>query len=200
MSASVIRAAASTRRLAAIGPSRWKYGSAPIRHCATIRARGRSCSDLARTASTSSTAAAPSEICEDVPAVCRPSSSTGVSRASASRLVSRRPPSRSTDPSAVFTATTSREKRPCAQAVAARSCERRPNASIWSRDSPRRLAIRSAATNWFGRSISQLSGRGEPTSVPTFARSGTRDMASTPQPTPTLIASAAMRPAIRWTA
>ncbi len=48
--------------------------------------------------------------------------------------------------------------------------------------------------------MSQLSGRGEPTAVPTFARSGTRDIASTPQPTPTVIASAAIRPAIRWTA
>ena len=48
--------------------------------------------------------------------------------------------------------------------------------------------------------MSQVSGRGDPTPVPTFERSGTRDMASTPQPTPTLIASAAMRPAIRWTA
>ena len=58
----------------------------------------------------------------------------------------------------------------------------------------------SRCDEWFGRSMSQLSGRGGPTPVPTFERSGTRDMTSTPQPMPTLIASAAMRPAIRWTA
>jgi len=49
-------------------------------------------------------------------------------------------------------------------------------------------------------SMPQVSGRGDPTPLPTFERSGTRDMASTPQPMPALIASAAMRPAIRWTA
>ena len=102
--------------------------------------------------------------------------------------------------SAAFTGTVSRSKRPAAHAAPARSCERRPNASIRARVSPRRAAIRSAATNWFGRSMSQPSGRGEPTPVPTFARSGTRDIASTPQPMPTLIAPAAMRPAIRCTA
>jgi len=57
--------------------------------------------------------------------------------------------------------------------------------------------MRSAPTNWFGRSMSHESGRGEPKSVPTAARSGTRLIASTPQAIPTPIASAAMSPATR---
>src|SRR5882724_1187007 len=57
-----------------------------MRHCATIRARGRRPSDRARPASATSTAAAPSEICEDVPAVCTPSSSTGFSLDALARL------------------------------------------------------------------------------------------------------------------
>ena len=96
--------------------------------------------------------------------------------------------------------TTSRSNRPCDQASWAAVCDRRPKASTWARDSPRRCAIRSAATNWFGRSMSQEDGRGVPHSVPLLAPSGTRLIASTPQPIPTSMASAAMRPAIRCTA
>ena len=66
--------------------------------------------------------------------------------------------------------------------------------------SPRRCAIRSAATYWFGKSMSQVAGRGVPQSAPMLDRSGTRLIASTPQATPALIASAAMSPAIRCTA
>ncbi len=95
---------------------------------------------------------------------------------------------------------TSRSNRPSAQARRAFSCDWRPNSSTSARDSPRRCAIRSAATNWLGRSISQEAGFGVPTPVPTLAPSGTRLMASTPQATPTSMAPAAMSPAMRWAA
>ena len=59
------------------------------------------------------------------------------------------------------------------------------------------MAIRSAATYWFGRSMSQPAGRGVPAWVPTFAPSGTRLIASTPQAMPASMAPAAIRPAMR---
>ncbi len=57
--------------------------------------------------------------------------------------------------------------------------------------------MRSAARYWFGRSMSHEAGLGEPDSVPTFARSGTRLIASTPQAMPASMAPAAMSPATR---
>ncbi len=48
----------------------------------------------------------------------------------------------------------SRSKRPSSHARLARSCDSNPNASMSSRVMPRRLAIRSAAVNWSGRSMS----------------------------------------------
>ena len=59
-----------------------------------MRARGFRPSALARSGDASSTAAAPSETCDDVPAVCTPPGSTGFSAASFSIEVSRRPSSR----------------------------------------------------------------------------------------------------------
>ncbi len=61
-----------------------------------IRARGVRPSARALSSSMISTAAAPSEIWEDVPAVCRPSWRTGLRPASPSAVVSRRPWSAST--------------------------------------------------------------------------------------------------------
>ena len=66
-----------------------------------------------------------------------------------------------------------------------------------ARVSPRRWAMRSAPTYWFGRSMDQEAGLGVPFSPPrTAAPSGVRLIASTPHATPTSIASAAMSPAI----
>ena len=62
-----------------------------------IRARGRSPSALALSSSIHSTAAAPSEICDDVPAVWMPPSITGFSAARPSSVVSRSPWSRVTN-------------------------------------------------------------------------------------------------------
>ena len=136
--------------------------------------------------------------------MCRPPSTTGLSRASAARLVSRSPSSRSTTrvpaSEGALTGTTSRSNRPCAQAAWASVWDRRPKASTSARESPRRCAIRSAATYWFGMSMSHEAGRGEPASARAAVPSGTRLIASTPQAIPTPIASAAMSPATRCAA
>ncbi len=68
-----------------------------------------------------------------------------------------------------------------------------------SRVMPRRLAIRSAAVNWSGRSMSQDSAR-QLRSGPALAPSPTRLIASMPQAMPTSIAPMAISPAIRWLA
>ena len=60
-------------RVAGIGPSSIFTGSQPTVVWSTIRARGVSPSALAFSADISSTAAAPSEICEALPAVILPS-------------------------------------------------------------------------------------------------------------------------------
>ena len=145
-----------------------------------------------------STAEAPSEICDDVPAVCRPSSSTGLSPASPSRVVSRRPWSRVDDlglaGGSVLAQHRRLERRDLAgeaalvdQATRAFCCEARPNASRSSRVRPRLRAIRSAPSNWLGMSMVQPSGRGLPRPCGTLPPSGIRVIDSTPQAMPTSI-------------
>ena len=107
----------------------------------------------------SRTAAAPSEICDDEPAVWTPSGrATGLSSASFSRLVSRRPSSRATvcvvpvglpssSRSGASTGTIWVPKRSSAQAVAAFCCERKPKASVSARVMPHLSAMRSAPSN-----------------------------------------------------
>ena len=65
---------------------------------------------------------------------------------------------------------------------------------------PRRLAIRSAASNWLGMSMSQDSARIAARSGPALAPSPTRLIASMPHAMPMSMAPAAIRPAIRWLA
>ena len=99
-----------------------------------------------------------------------PPSSTGFSCARPSSVVSRRPWSRVTsarsDVGCFCSSSTgasigliSRSNRPSAQACLALRCDSKPNWSMSSRVMPRRLAIRSAAVNWSGRSMSHDSGR-----------------------------------------
>src|SRR3954453_7146028 len=79
--------------VAGIGPSSMSTGSQPTVVWSTIRARGVIPSSLALSALISSTAAAPSETCEALPAVILPPSlKTGFSCESASRFVSGRIP------------------------------------------------------------------------------------------------------------
>ncbi len=149
-------------------------------------------------------AAAPSEIWEEFPAVWTAVGITGFRPARAWGEVSRSPSSLSTrrhmpcpaccSSSVVGTCTAkvSRLKRSSAQAPAARSCESRPSPSTFSRVSPRCRAIRSAASNWLGRSTFHSSGKGLPGPCLEPEPSGTRDIASTPQLIPTSITPAAI--------
>ena len=80
-------------RVAGIGPVSMITGSTPTVVWSTIRARGVSPSASAFSRVMSRTAAAPSETCEELPAVTLPSSlNTVFSCDSASRLVSGRMP------------------------------------------------------------------------------------------------------------
>ncbi len=104
----------------------------------TIRARGVSPSDAATSESISSTAEAPSLICEEVPAVCSPSGSTDLSLASPSMVVSRRPSSWETtrvssvglpvslSMTGASRAAISRSKRPSSTATRAFRCDSQP--------------------------------------------------------------------------
>ena len=79
------------------GPVSMRTGSTPTRHVSTTRARGVRPSSLARDSVIISTAAAPSEICDELPAVWTPfSRATGFSVASFSSVDSRMPSSRCT--------------------------------------------------------------------------------------------------------
>ena len=79
--------------MAGIGPSSIFTGSQPTEVWSRIRARGVRPSASAFSRDISSTAAAPSEICDELPAVIRPSGlNAGLSCESASRVVSGRMP------------------------------------------------------------------------------------------------------------
>ena len=107
----------------------------------------------------SSSAPAPSLICDAVPAVWNAGSrsSTGLRLASASSVVSRRPSSRVTvwvpfgspcsSSVGASIGTICVSKRPSAHATAARSCDCLPNASSSSRVTPNFSAMRSAPSN-----------------------------------------------------
>ena len=83
--------------MASIGPVSISTGSVPTRQVSTIRARGVRPSAPAFSSVVIITAAAPSEICDELPAVWTPfSRATGFSDASFSSVVSRRPSSRLT--------------------------------------------------------------------------------------------------------
>ena len=76
-----------------MGPVSMRTGSTPTVVWSTIRARGFTPSSSAFSRVIRSTAAAPSEICEELPAVTRPSSlNAGLSSASVSTVVPGRMP------------------------------------------------------------------------------------------------------------
>ena len=126
MSSIVIPLRSSSLRVAGIGPSSIFTGSQPTVVWSTIRARGVSPSCSAFSRDMSSTAAAPSEICDELPAVILPSGlNAGLSCESFSRLVSGRMPWSVTYVSPLtWNGTISRSKRPssvawCGEAVRA---------------------------------------------------------------------------------
>ena len=92
MSSIFIPLRSSSFSVAGIGPVSMITGSTPTVVWSTIRARGFRPSASAFSRVISSTAAAPSETCEELPAVILPSSlKAGFSLASPSSVVSRRP-------------------------------------------------------------------------------------------------------------
>ena len=87
----------SKRFVASIGPVSISTGSTPTRHVSTTRARGVRPSSFAFSSVIIKIALAPSEICDELPAVWTPfSRATGLSDASFSIVVSRMPSSRAT--------------------------------------------------------------------------------------------------------
>ena len=139
----------STLAVAGIGAVSIRRGSAPARAKSTKRARGVSPSAAAFSSLMISTADAPSVICDELPAVTRPPSSSGrndgLSLPSDSIVVSRRPSSALTSaPSAPSTGRISRSKRPSVVARCARCWDWAPKRSMSSRVMPHLSAISSA--------------------------------------------------------
>ena len=137
-----------------------------------------------------------------------PSGITGLRPPSASRVVSRSPWSVSTSrvvsvgaPSSssagASTATISRLKRPSSTAARAFCCDQTPNSSTCWRVKPRLRAMRSAPSNWFGRSMLQLSGRGVPVSGVMLAPRPMRLIDSMPHAMPVSMTPASISAAIR---
>ena len=163
-------------------------GRRPARPNETNRALGFTPSRDAAASDVTSTAAAPSQICDELPAVTFPSGrNAGLSDASASAEVSRRGVS-STATSAptcgfvTSTGTISFSKRPSSIAAIARLCDSSEYASSCSREKPHSSASTSAEIPC--GTISQRSSSSSERSPP-FEPIGTRDIISTPAETTT---------------
>jgi hypothetical protein len=145
MSSTVRPARLRSAAVAGIGPVSLSTGSTPTNACPATRASGVRPSLPARARDITNTAAAPSEICEELAAVWRPSSlNAGRSAASDSRVDTRIPWSRVTISPSTDSGTTSRSNRPFSVASAARCCERTAQASHSARVMCHLSAIRSA--------------------------------------------------------
>ena len=149
-------ARSSALREAGIGPRPIVAGSTPATALETMRAIGRHPSSRARASEVTSTAAAPSLMPDELPAVTDPDPSrlkAGLSDASLSRVVSGRGGS-STDtstPASPFAAdaeigTTSSANRPASWASAQRCCDDSANASCSSLVTPHRSTTFSAVS------------------------------------------------------
>ena len=133
-SATVSPARASAAGMASTGPSPITSGATPLTEKATKRASGLTPARFRKASETTSTAAAPSVICEELPAVTLPSTlKAGRSAPSPAAVVSRRTPSSARTTSARFTSvpsfratdststgTSSASNRPASCAAAAR--------------------------------------------------------------------------------
>ncbi len=133
-----------------IGAVSIRIGSAPARAKARTRARGVSPRRVAASSLVIRTAAAPSLICDELPAVTTPSGlNAGFSAARRAAVVSGRMPSSSVItmvvPSTLTgTGTSSRSNRASAVACAARCCEPSAYSSSSSRESAHFSAMSSA--------------------------------------------------------
>ena len=140
-----------TLRVAGIGAVNMYRGSSPANEKFTKRARGVRPSARHFSSLMINSAAAPSVICDEFPAVTRPPSSSGrkavFNFARLSMVVSRKPSSLVIMlPSASLMGKISRSKRPSAVARAARDCDCTPKRSMSSRLMPHLSAIISADT------------------------------------------------------
>ena len=161
----------------------------------------------ARSASMSSTAEAPSLICDEVPAVCRPPGEHRLEpgqRLQAGLAQSLVPVDHVSPVAALSIPGYAPRARngPRPGDLGLGSGTRRPNASRSARESPRRCAMRSAATI-LARHVDvpgSRPGRARVSPGRHVAPSGTRLIASTPHAIPTPIASAAISPVTRCAA
>mmetsp|Transcript_70067 Transcript_70067/g.194748 ORF Transcript_70067/g.194748 Transcript_70067/m.194748 type:complete len:412 (+) Transcript_70067:339-1574(+) len=191
---------------AGTGPSSMITGSEPTTSRPTNFARGRTFNFSKPRSLTMSTAAAPSQICEETPAVITPSLWSALSLAKLSGVVGRMPSSTSCMPSEspllrlTGTGTISLLKRPSLVAARARLCERAPNSSSSLLVMLYFLANNSAPPNWLNMAglmpnsvnccnpseyfscMASVNGKPVPACMPatTFEPMGTRDITSTP--------------------
>ena len=136
-------ARSSAFRVEGTGPMPITAGSTPAEALATMRASGSRPSSRARSSLVTTTQAAPSLICEALPAVTVPPClKIGLSAARRSRLVSGRGPSSAWMVTGsplgwgTSTVTISSSKRPASAAAMARRCDSSANASWSSRETP----------------------------------------------------------------
>src|SRR4051794_26782125 len=189
--------------VAGIGACSIGIGSAAARAAVCTRASGvRPCA-AANSLVVISSAAEPSEICEELPAWMTPSSlKAGLSEPSFSMVPPRRTPSSVsiTTPSGLVTGAIWFLNRPSSMAAAAFSCDASENSSSCWRDRPHRSAICSAPMPWFGNSSpyrsmyivpSGLAVKDEPI--------GVRDMTSTPPATARSYCPETTPAAAKWT-
>ena len=146
----------SSFSVAGIGPVSMSTGSAPATAPEWYRTTGVRPRAAARCGVVTSSAAAPSEICEELPAWITPSSrNDGLSRASVSGLVPRRiPSSAETIASPARTGTICASNAPRSTAAAASSCDRDAYSSRSWRDKPQRCAMSSALSPWLNEKSS----------------------------------------------
>ncbi len=153
-----IPARSSTFAVDGMGPVSINTGSTPATANEWKRARGFRPSWAARSSEAMRTAAAPSVIWDELPAVMTPSGlNAGLSVASFSTVLSGRIPSSaltSCAPSGpvTVTGTISRSKRPSSRARAARRCDSTAKRSFSSREIPHFSEIISAEMPWGTRS------------------------------------------------
>ena len=141
--------------MAGIGAVSMMIGSPPASTAVWIRAIGVRPSSAAFSLVVISSAADPSEICEELPAVITPPSGlkTVLSAPRVSSVLPRLMPSslEITVPSSSVTGAICPSNRPSSWAAAARSWLDRENSSTWAREKPHCSAIISAPTPWFGK-------------------------------------------------
>src|SRR5450759_4022592 len=187
---------ASAFAVAGIGPVRMVTGSTPASAKVWNRAIGVSPSSRAFSLVITCRAAAPSEICEEFPAVTTPSSvKARLSAPRVSIVLPRRTPSSAANscllPSAPTTCTRAYwpANRPSSIAAAARSCEETAISSHCSRVIPHRCAIISAPMPWCTSRPSYraiiFGPNGSPGPWVMVTNIGTRLMTSTPPATAT---------------